>query len=298
MKKSLFYLWLLLLCCGCDMITARYGYVVNNQSGQDITVYYTYKSSKKEQHKFIKHGEKIAFDSILITGTGRDLGNSFLKDFFDHVYIKVGNTITGKNYLTHRKNWSYTALQAGKYIKSNFTKVTYTLKLDKNNLQAALDTIDVPDSLSIYRVDTCLANLLVNIVKSNRKLYDPKKYFFGLALSIGKTYRVVNINADLWQEAFRTKYKGAIKYGEFVFLCYGDIEKDPMFHKTNLPPILVNLKLHVKKANDFPFNNEPLLQGVLAPCEGLPIYIEVYAEGGAANYKMDFSVKHTIDFSK
>jgi len=169
--------------------------------------------------------------------------------------------------------------------KMNFQLILKT----KQRHHPTSDSLHVKKDLPIVVADTCIENLLAAVAKSNSAFYNHSKSFFGVYLNNRKNYTYLEIFVDEWKDANYTTYAAAIKLKNTVFLCCGDIKDNPLFHKTNLGIMPVNLCV-AKKSSRLHIPSEPSLQGTFRSCKGLPIYVEVYTIKPISGYKMQ--VKH------
>lgn len=154
------------------------------------------------------------------------------------------------------------------------------------NVYSNNDSLYVTKDLPILVADPCIGDLLEAVAKSNSKYYRWGKSFYGLHFNNRKGYRYLEVFTDEWHDAKETGYVAIIKVKNAVFLCGGDIEGNPLFHKTTSRNEQVKLSA-ARKSSRIPMLIEPSLQGTFNSCEGLPIYVEVYTANPISAYKMN-----------
>jgi hypothetical protein len=184
------------------------------------------------------------------------------------------------------KNWIVCFLLFSSFLVNKDRKGhQLALNAHHNKYHAKSDSIYVIKDLPILSADDCIGNLLTAVAKSNSKHYNPGKSFYGLILNNQKKYRYLEIFTDQWHDAKDTSYVAVIKLNNAVFLCSGDIQGNPLFHRISSGNTRIRLSI-AKKSSNIPMPIEPSLQGTFSSCKGLPIYVEVYTINPISGYKM------------
>ncbi len=146
-------------------------------------------------------------------------------------------------------------------------------------------TIQSTDSLTTkkifaeYVTNSCLLNLFVSIVESNKKFYSSKEFFYSVTFKRNNGNRRLTIDARLWNTPGNQKYKGVMKIASAFFLCSGDIEKDSLFKVKKGSVIKTPLKEESVDNESYPYAEEPILKGKFIDCKDKPVYVEVYTKG-------------------
>jgi hypothetical protein len=139
--------------------------------------------------------------------------------------------------------------------------------------------------LPIYRVNTCIYELLSTVEESNKQYYNADVYFYSVIFKEGKKFRYMNIAPDKWEATSYLDYNGILKINNMLFLFRGDFDRDSLFQRTDLPQEEVKLKNAGSDSEKVPLF-EPSLQGAYYECKGMPIYLEVYTKGKIPNFEM------------
>src|SRR5579871_3727450 len=84
-------------------------------------------------------------------------------------------------------------------------------------------------NLHFYSANSCLQELLSNIVQSNKEYYDPAIYFYSLTFDKGQKLRYLNVTPIRWEYVRDRDYSGIIKAYGASFLLRGDFKQDSLF---------------------------------------------------------------------
>lgn len=169
-------------------------------------------------------------------------------------------------------------------------------KYKPTSLKAQSDSIYFNKNLTVFYVDSCLYDLLNEVVNadSSNITYPPVTYFYSLSFSEKaktKGFQYLSVWPQLWNNSEYLDYTGVVKIGKIRFLCRGDFATDSKFHKAKNKKVVVKLRKNKNDSFENVFNREPSLQGEYHDCEGKPIYIEIYVKGKIADFEMDIPKK-------
>lgn len=151
----------------------------------------------------------------------------------------------------------------------------------KSRVDANFTTIE--GGLKVYDVDSCLIDLLrevVNLDKSKR--FPSELYFYELFYEDHGSYKKLTILPSRWEKSMTLDFKGILRVGKMSFLFRGDIENDSLFHMTEK-----NINVFLKKPIEYQYDSidvmiqsyswNPTLVGVFKLCKGkeIDVYILV-----------------------